>query len=67
MFSLCKCIELCTSDVCTFCVNFILQYKGFIFFKDFIYLFIIDREKEREREREEEIQAEGGAGSMQGA
>ena len=34
-----------------------------IFFKDFIYLFMIDIE----REREAETQAEGEAGSMQGA
>ena len=33
----------------------------FIFFKDFIYLFM------RDTEREAETQAEGGAGSMQGA
>ena len=39
----------------------------FIFFKDFIYLFMRDAEREREREREAETQAEGGAGSMQGA
>ena len=35
------------------------------FFKDFIYLFMRDRE--REREREAGTQAEGEAGSMQGA
>ena len=34
-----------------------------IFFKDFIYLFMRDTE----REREAETQAEGEAGSMQGA
>ena len=33
--------------------------------KDFIYLFM--RERETEREREAETQAEGEAGSMQGA
>ena len=44
------------------------------FFKDFIYLFMRDRdterekeiEREREREREAETQAEGEAGSMPG-
>ena len=36
-----------------------------LFFKRFIYLFMIERE--REREREAETQAEGEAGSMQGA
>ena len=38
-------------------------YKSFIFIflKDFIYLFM------RDREREAETQAEGEAGSMQGA
>ena len=38
---------------------------NFLFFKDFIYLFMIDTQREREREREAETQAEGEAGSMQ--
>ena len=44
----------------------------FIYFfkKDFIYLFMRDRERDRERQRERqreaETQAEGEAGSMQG-
>ena len=38
-----------------------------IFFKDFIYLFMRDTEREGGREREAETQAEGEAGSMQGA
>ena len=37
----------------------------FFFFKDFIYLFIHDRQ--RDTEREAETQAEGEAVSMQGA
>ena len=37
--------------------------ESFCFFKDFVYLFMRDREKEREAE----TQAEGEAGSMQGA
>ena len=40
-------------------------YKDFFFFKDFIHLFMRDPEKEREIGTE--IQAEGEAGSMQGA
>ena len=40
---------------------------GFVlFFKDFIYPFMRDRERERERGRDT-TQAEGEAGSMQGA
>ena len=35
------------------------------FFKDFIYLFIRERERERKRERKAETQAKGEAGSMQ--
>ena len=41
--------------------------RPFIFIKDFIYLFMRQREIEREREREAETQADGEAGSMQGA
>ena len=37
--------------------------RKFIFFKDFIYLFMRDTE----REKEAETQAEGEAGSIQGA
>ena len=45
--------------------TFSLQFILFIYFlkKDFIYLFMMDIE----REREAETQAEGEAGSMQGA
>ena len=40
------------------------MHSGFyLFFKDYIYLFMRDTE----REREAETQAEGKAGSMQGA
>ena len=38
-----------------------------IIFKDFIYLFMKDTQRERACEREAETQAEGEAGSMQGA
>ena len=43
----------------------IVSFVLFFFFK--IYLFITHRERERERERGAEPQAEGEAGSMQGA
>ena len=46
--------------------NLFIKYL-FIYFKDFIYLFIRDTQRERERERKRERQAEGEAGSMQGA
>ena len=41
----------------------------FFLFKDFIYLFMRDRERggEREAGREAETQAEGEAGSLRGA
>ena len=39
----------------------------FLFFKDFIYLFLRHTHTHTEREREAETQAEGEAGSMQGA
>ena len=40
-----------------------LIFNNGFFFKDFLYLFM----KDTEREREAETQAEGEAGSMQGA
>ena len=40
-----------------------LTFPSYIFFKDFIYLFMRDTQ----REREAETQAEGEAGPMQGA
>ena len=44
-------------------INLILLTDLFFFFKDIIHLFMRDTE----REREAETQAEGEAGSMQGA
>ena len=45
----------------------LVQQATTFFVKDFINLFVRDRERERERGREAETQAEGEAGSMQGA
>ena len=53
--------------------NIMLLKCHFFFFKDFIYLFMTDthrlreRERDKENEREAGTQAEGEAGSMQGA
>ena len=49
------------------CIEISHRVHSFIFLKDFIHLFMRDRQREREREREAETQAEGEAGSSQGA